>query len=40
VCGSSSTRTLLHQKIMTIDGVWSAVASATSTTEAFEINDE
>ena len=32
--------TLLHQKIMTIDGVWSAIGSSNFDDRSFEINDE
>ena len=32
--------TLLHQKIMTVDGVWSAIGSANFDDRSFEINDE
>ena len=32
--------TLLHQKAMTIDGVWSAVGSSNFDDRSFEINDE
>ena len=32
--------TLLHQKIMTIDGIWSAVGSANFDDRSFETNDE
>jgi cardiolipin synthase A/B len=32
--------TLLHQKVMTIDGVWSAVGSANFDDRSFETNDE
>ncbi len=32
--------TLLHQKVMTIDGVWSTVGSANFDDRSFEINDE
>ena len=32
--------TLLHQKIMTIDGVWSAVGSSNFDDRSFETNDE
>jgi cardiolipin synthase len=32
--------TLLHQKVMTIDGVWSAVGSSNFDDRSFEINDE
>jgi cardiolipin synthase len=32
--------TLLHQKIMTVDGVWSAVGSSNFDDRSFEINDE
>jgi cardiolipin synthase len=33
-------RTLLHQKIMCIDGVWCAVGSSNFDDRSFEINDE
>ena len=33
-------RTLLHQKIVIVDGVWSAVGSTNFDDRAFEINDE
>ena len=33
-------RTLLHQKVMTIDGVWSAVGSSNFDDRSFETNDE
>jgi cardiolipin synthase len=33
-------RTLLHQKVMTIDGVWSAIGSSNFDDRSFEINDE
>lgn len=32
--------TLLHQKIMTVDGVWSAIGSSNFDDRSFEINDE
>ena len=32
--------TLLHQKVMTIDGVWCAIGSANFDDRSFEINDE
>ena len=32
--------TLLHQKVMTIDGVWSALGSSNFDDRSFEINDE
>ena len=32
--------TLLHQKVMSIDGVWSAVGSSNFDDRSFEINDE
>jgi cardiolipin synthase len=32
--------TLLHQKVMTVDGVWSAVGSANFDDRSFETNDE
>ena len=33
-------RTLLHQKVMAVDGVWAAVGSANFDDRSFEINDE
>ena len=33
-------KTLIHQKVMTIDGVWCAVGSTNFDDRAFEINDE
>jgi cardiolipin synthase len=33
-------RTLLHQKVMTVDGRWSSVGSANFDDRSFEINDE
>lgn len=33
-------RTLLHQKVMIVDGVWSAVGSTNFDARSFEINDE
>ena len=33
-------RTLLHQKVMTVDGVWCAIGSTNFDDRAFEINDE
>ncbi|HEX6179088.1 MAG TPA: cardiolipin synthase [Thermoanaerobaculia bacterium] len=33
-------RTLLHQKIMVVDGVWSSVGSTNFDARSFEINDE
>jgi cardiolipin synthase len=33
-------RTLLHQKVMTIDGVWCAIGSSNFDDRSFEINDE
>lgn len=33
-------KTLLHQKAMTIDGVWSAIGSSNFDDRSFEINDE
>ena len=33
-------RTLLHQKVMTIDGVWSSVGSSNFDDRSFETNDE
>ena len=32
--------TLLHQKIMTVDGTWSAIGSSNFDDRSFEINDE
>jgi cardiolipin synthase len=32
--------TLLHQKVMTVDGVWTAVGSSNFDDRSFEINDE
>ncbi|HEX6267359.1 MAG TPA: phospholipase D-like domain-containing protein, partial [Burkholderiales bacterium] len=33
-------RTLLHQKVMTVDGVWCAVGSSNFDDRSFETNDE
>jgi cardiolipin synthase len=33
-------RTLLHQKVITVDGCWSAVGSTNFDDRSFEINDE
>lgn len=33
-------KTLLHQKVMTVDGVWCAVGSSNFDDRSFEINDE
>jgi cardiolipin synthase len=33
-------KTLLHQKVMTIDGCWSAIGSSNFDDRSFEINDE
>jgi cardiolipin synthase A/B len=33
-------RTLLHQKVMTVDGVWSAIGSSNFDDRSFETNDE
>jgi cardiolipin synthase len=33
-------KTLLHQKTLTIDGVWSAVGSTNFDDRSFELNDE
>ncbi len=33
-------KTLLHQKMLTIDGVWSAIGSSNFDDRSFEINDE
>jgi cardiolipin synthase len=33
-------KTLLHQKVMTIDGVWCAVGSSNFDDRSFETNDE
>ena len=35
-----NSRTLLHQKVMTVDGVWCAIGSTNFDDRAFEINDE
>ena len=35
-----NSKTLLHQKVMTVDGVWSAIGSTNFDDRAFEINDE
>jgi len=32
--------TLLHQKVMTVDGIWSAIGSSNFDDRSFEINDE
>jgi cardiolipin synthase len=32
--------TLLHQKVMTVDGIWCAVGSSNFDDRSFEINDE
>jgi cardiolipin synthase len=32
--------TVLHQKIMTVDGVWSAIGSSNFDDRSFETNDE
>jgi cardiolipin synthase len=32
--------TLIHQKVMTVDGIWSAVGSTNFDDRSFEINDE
>jgi cardiolipin synthase len=32
--------TLLHQKVMTVDGIWCAVGSTNFDDRSFEINDE
>ena len=32
--------TLLHQKVMTVDGVWSAIGSTNFDDRSFETNDE
>ena len=32
--------TLLHQKVMTVDGVWSAIGSSNFDDRSFETNDE
>jgi cardiolipin synthase len=34
------SRTLLHQKVMTVDGVWCAVGSTNFDDRSFETNDE
>jgi cardiolipin synthase len=33
-------RTLLHQKVMTIDGVWCSIGSSNFDDRSFETNDE
>ena len=33
-------RTLLHQKVITVDGVWAAIGSSNFDDRSFEINDE
>ena len=33
-------RTLLHQKVMTVDGMWCAVGSSNFDDRSFETNDE
>ncbi len=33
-------KTLLHQKVMTVDGIWCAIGSTNFDDRAFEINDE
>ena len=33
-------RTLLHQKVMSVDGVWCAIGSSNFDDRSFEINDE
>ena len=33
-------KTLLHQKVMTVDGVWCAIGSSNFDDRSFEINDE
>jgi cardiolipin synthase len=33
-------RTLLHQKVMTVDGVWCAIGSSNFDDRSFETNDE
>ena len=33
-------KTLLHQKVMIVDGIWSAVGSTNFDARSFEINDE
>ena len=37
---SSIPHTLLHQKVMTVDGVWCAIGSSNFDDRSFEINDE
>jgi cardiolipin synthase len=37
---SEYPHTLLHQKVMTVDGVWSAVGSSNFDDRSFETNDE
>jgi cardiolipin synthase len=32
--------TLLHQKVMTVDGIWSAIGSSNFDDRSFETNDE
>jgi cardiolipin synthase A/B len=34
------SKTLVHQKVMTVDGVWSALGSSNFDDRSFEINDE
>ena len=33
-------KTLLHQKVMTVDGLWCAIGSSNFDNRSFEINDE
>ena len=33
-------KTLLHQKVMTVDGVWCAIGSSNFDDRSFETNDE
>lgn len=35
-----NSRTLLHQKVMTVDGVWCVIGSTNFDDRTFEINDE
>jgi cardiolipin synthase len=35
-----NSKTLLHQKVMTVDGIWCAIGSTNFDDRAFEINDE
>jgi cardiolipin synthase len=38
--GHRNFETLLHQKVMTVDGVWSAIGSSNFDDRSFETNDE